>query len=554
MQSEETKKNIIGESSKPFPDWLKNHEVFKRMGKIEKVFPRLGLPNFKTPCDIANTAEAQAEATKVGNKIRTNISTTKNTIFQKLEEALSSNAKNRSETCAELQSCADLFTNIERSLSIGDYVKVNDGKISLKLRADIFNWDKNPVFRKNEAVFGVYTKLQELATKFTINMEQLDQLPEFKNFSRVNIPSKKYNLVFSSYGEEGAWDIATISMRGISSCQAWTQTQSRGLIGSVASKFVAVMYLSSDQDIPGYGSKMLNRCMVRFAINKTTKKPALIMDSMYPQPNEETIQIFMKVLKEKSGLDVHYTRGYNSIPTCDVNNFYIPTEPSLKILQPQEVTYMDTKIPFSEQVPAIKKVVINLDSKTIEFKRLIAEEINNMVNAKAELYEGARKEYDAIRHEYDAARAKWMEENVALPEDKKSKFELIEPKMDPLLDAFGGGGISNLLKHCDKKHPDQVAGKEHKGAAGKVFATTILNAFLMPPQDECETPEEFHRKFLMNFLKCCGPSKVAAWKACSTGTWMKSFPRSAEKFFEFIFAQMRPHILAECKAMIKKAN
>jgi hypothetical protein len=545
-------KNMIGTSEKPFPDWLKNHEVFKKIGKIDKVFPRLGLPNFKTPCDIANTAEAQAAANTLLNELRLYVNQTLGGFYPKIEAALSSNEKNKAEICAELQEYADLFYKIHTSFGLyPDTIRIVEGKISLKLRNDIFNWSKTPVFRKNEAVFGVYTKLQELAAKVNINMMKLDTIPSFKEFSRVNIPSKKYNLVFSSIGEEGAWDIATISMRGIASCQAWTQPQSRGLIGSIASKFVGVMFLASDQDIPGYGSKMLNRCMVRFAIHRNTKKPALIMDRMYPAPNIETIETFRKVLKEKSGLDVHYVVDNNGTRACNVNDFYIPTEPTLKALPANETTYMDTKIPFLEQAPAIKAAVVNLTAKTDEFKNLVSNEINNMVNARAALYEGARKDYDKIREEYDLARAKWMEENIALAEDKKAIFDLVEPKMDPALDAFGGGGVSNLLKHCDKKHIDP---KGKPQGAGKVFASLILNSFELPDVNGCGNQNEYHRKFLMNFLKNSATSKTVAWKACGAGSWMKSFPKSGAKFFEFIFAQMRPQVLAEVKRLIKQTS
>jgi hypothetical protein len=144
-----------------------------------------------------------------------------------------------------------------------------------------------------------------------------------------------------------------------------------------------------------------------------------------------------------------------------------------------------------------------------------------------------------------------MEENVALPDDKKAKFDLVEPRMDPALDAFGGGGVSNLLKHCNKKHIDQ---KGNPQGSGKVFANLILNSFELPDPNTCENQNEYHRKFLMNFLKNSAISKTVAWKACSAGSWMKSFPKSASKFFEFVFAQMRPHVLAEIKRLIKQTS
>jgi hypothetical protein len=118
--------------------------------------------------------------------------------------------------------------------------------------------------------------------------------------------------------------------------------------------------------------------------------------------------------------------------------------------------------------------------------------------------------------------------------------------MDNELAAFGKGGIVNLLSHCDKK--------QGKGLAGSTFANLILNSIVVPDTSECASKEEYHRKYLMSFLKETKKIKEVAKTKYAAGTWMKSFPKSSERFFEMIFSQIRGYVIASCKETIKKSN
>lgn len=535
--------DFIVNSKKPYPDWIKSHAVFKELNKIDKVFPRIGLPNFKEPADIMNTAEAKNDAMRLGTSIINYFSTARNQLYTKLDTALKSTEKDRNEICGKIQSAINAIISLNQSMAYQDYVSTADGKVSLKLRADLFNGDKTPLFKKDESILRIYNKIKDMCAEHKVVLTDLDRDQNFKDFSRTNIPNKKYMIAFSSTGEEGAWDIGTISMRGIASCQSWTSPQSKGLIGSISSKFVGVIYVASDQNIPEYGSKMLNRCMVRFAINKNTKKPALLLDNMYPAVNQDTVSCFRKILQEKTKLEVIYL---NDKPG-EVSNYYIPDEPTNKYLANGEASYMDNKLLLGvKNAVAIKKSPQNLSKITNDFKVKIAADISNFVKTKREAYEVARKENETRRAEYDVAKATFEEENNKKPENEKTKFTLPIPKIEAELASFGGGGVLNLLHHCDKK-----AGAN---SAGAVFAKLVLDNIEMPNINDCATPEEFHRKYLMKFLKEQANVKLNAWKAASAGTWMKSFPKSAEKFFAFIFPQVKSAVMTSCKEMIKKAN
>jgi hypothetical protein len=532
-------------SKRPYPEWLKNHTVFKEMKKIDKVFPKIGLPNFKEPCDIMNSAEALTEATRLGQALVRTMQYAAGNLYTKLDAALKSAEKDRNELCGKIQSTINLLNSVVYSMNYGDYAKVVDGKVVLRLRADIFLDSKNPVFRKDEAIIRVVNKLWDMCEEAKLPQTKVDQIQEFKDFSRVNVPNKKYTVAFSSTGEEGAWDIGTISMRGVSSCQSWNAPQSRGLIGSISSKFVGVMYLASEQDIPGYGSKMLNRSMVRFAIHKTTKKPALILDRMYPNQNNDTVAAFKKVLKEKSGLEVYGTFENNG-NTNIANDYYIPDEPSRAFLKQGEFSYMDYAIPVQQHTATIKKLPKNILELTTAFKKKVAEDINASIKIKRDAYIEASKALEPLVKEWDEKQKKWEEDNKDVPEADRKPFDIEEPKLNRELHKFGKGGIINLLSHCDKKHG--------VGSAGGVFAKLILDSIVVENADECSTKEEYHRKFVMAFLKNPAKVKEEAKKQVDAGTWQKSFPRSANRFFDSIFSQMKPYLIASCKDIIKKAN
>lgn len=530
----------ITNSKKPYPEWIKNHSVFKEMNKIDKIFPSIGLPNFKEPCDIMNSAEASQEAANLGRKLISELNVAQRELYLKLENALGSSSKDRNELCGKIQNTITAITNVIYSMNYGDYIQKSEGKIVLRLRSDIFNGDKNPSFRKDEAILRVINKLYDMCEEVKYSPKKVDQLQEFKNFSRVNIPNKKYNIVFSSYGEEGAWDLGTISMRGIVSCQAWSAPQSRGLIGTISSKFVGVIYVESDQNVPGFGSKMLNRSMVRFAVNKRTKKPAIVIDRMYPNDNKETAEAFKKILNDKSGLDIIYNNGQSLV------DYYIPNESSRSFLKQGEFSYMDYQIQIQDHTVGIFKTPENLKTLTASFKKSVGTDLSKMINMKRDLYVAAEARLKEPRIEYDNAKKKFEEENIVLPEDQRKIFTLECPKMEPEIAAFGRGGILNLLTHCDKKHG--------KDSAGIVFANLILDSIKVPDTHGCTTKEEYHRKYLMTFLKDSKSVKEAAKVKYAAGTWMKSFPKSSEKFFEMIFSQMRGYVIASCKEIIKKSN
>jgi hypothetical protein len=169
-----------------------------------------------------------------------------------------------------------------------------------------------------------------------------------------------------------------------------------------------------------------------------------------------------------------------------------------------------------------------------------------MIKAKKSLYIEAEKRYGEKKEIFDAAKVKWEEENKDKPEESKPKFDLIEPKIDDEIGSFFKGGIMNLLNHCDKKHGQD--------SAGKVFAKLILDSIDVPDDSVAETKEEYHRKYVMSFMKNTKKVKDSAYEKFLKGTWMKSFPKSGEKLFNYVFDQMKTYMIESIREMVRKSN
>src|ERR1019366_50256 len=269
------------------------------------------------------------------------------------------------------------------------------------------------------------------------NFVNIDQLQEFKDYSRTNVGKKTYNIVFSSTGEDGLWDIATASMRGITSCQSWTSPQSKGLIGTMSSKYTAVIYMEHDTQVPPYGTKMLYRSMVRFCINGKTKKPVIVIDKMYMSVNEATLSAFKRILHKKSGIDVAYSQTTSS----DISQtWYIPSEPELAGFYAQnEVSYMDTKINITEHKIKViaAPVAKNANTITVAFKNSVASDLNKLVAAKRSPQDKACKELDAKRSDFYNAKAEWDKKDPATRGTLRVKL----PKMEGELAEFFRNGV-----------------------------------------------------------------------------------------------------------------
>jgi hypothetical protein len=346
---------------KAAPDFIKNHDLFRKPIKVQKVFRSIGMPNFK---DKANIEKCLVDLKKEGTYVHTLLLTmtdmlvnSRNLLASQADKIQFLESKEARDAArpklVELYSYNDIITNLaactdpyKPEVLAGTIQPSADGRIELRLIKDLNDEAGKPVFRKNASLFSVFHKLREKFASFNVNFGPLDAQAAFKIFSSENIPNKEFAVIFSAEGSDGAWDIATMSMRGIKSCQRWDGEYPRCLIGSILSKFVGVIYLTSGIQAEangGYsnlGTKMMRRCVIRYAIDADEDKPCILIDKMYPDLDKDVLSVFINAIKSRTELAVYYTAELGN----KIRHIYIPAEEMRDKIIDREWSYQDTPL------------------------------------------------------------------------------------------------------------------------------------------------------------------------------------------------------------------
>jgi hypothetical protein len=333
--------------NKKLPTFIRNHKSLRGFGKVHKVFPGIGLPNCKEDCLLDNSQFVKASANNLICAIYT-------ALYDAWPSLLNYKDYHRGRIIAyeKLVNIVDfgrMVYNLYNSIvNYGpEYIVENKGKVSIKIPYEILDAKGQVIFKAGESIFRAYNKLYNaiLDLKCGERLAKLDTMPEFKRFSIDNLPNNKFQIVFSSDGVDGLWDIATMSMRGISSCQSWEGQYKKRLIGSIVDPFVGIIYLTSGQDFDKLGSKMIRRCIVRLAVNAKTKKAFIAVDRMYPEYDNNVMDLFLSFIRRRVGdIDVKFVFDNTDHIYDDA---YIPNSDTYDKLVDSNLSYRDTKIPFA---------------------------------------------------------------------------------------------------------------------------------------------------------------------------------------------------------------
>lgn len=328
---------------KNYPKWIYSHKIFSDIKEIRKVFPSIGLPNFQCDVNITNIEDIIDQARYV-------IVDIKKFLFDYCE--LLDYVRFKKEKSIIL-SLLRRFSDFSEDI----FIHQND-KVSIKLNEDLII-DNKIIFKKNESLFKIFNKINLMLETSVFPKEKIYHIENegsFKNFSILNIPKiYKHKVVFSSDGPEGIWDIATMSMRGIKSCQSWDKDNgiNFGVIGSMIDPFVGIIYIAGDNDkYNKYGSRMMRRCIVRFAIDITTRKPQIILDNMYPEYDFKIKNAFIKAISDQINNKINVFYGNQTPKNVYFDELRIPlTETRDKIIKCGNktgdpiISYQDFKIP-----------------------------------------------------------------------------------------------------------------------------------------------------------------------------------------------------------------
>lgn len=356
------------------PKFLVDHKILNSIGKVSKIFPSIGLPNCQETCKFDNANIAKRSASDL-------IYYTIYPLCDKFYHATYRPIPDKTKY-DNLMYWRDIAYKIKNSSLAGNFVIVNplDNKVSLKLSSDIVDNNNKVIFKHGESLFRVYNKIYDVSRslRLGVRIPKLDTIPQFKRFSTDNIPSKDYQIVFSSDNLDGLWDIATMSMRGIKSCQGWNGRFRAALVGSIIDPFVGIIYLTSGKDIDGFGSKMIKRCIVRYAVDNEAKKPIIVIDKMYPEFDEKAADLFTSFIKKKTENKIEVlTHPFNidkQFARFGCGKLYIPNSKIQDKLSRRTKSYMDTPVPMQKEIPNKSILSININNRKLKLRNLLIQE------------------------------------------------------------------------------------------------------------------------------------------------------------------------------------
>lgn len=353
---------------KDAPNWIKEHPHIKKLKKLKKVFEVFGLSNFKDK--VKYELKDTTEQDRIILDMLETLSSQVRRIYQEFSLLDDEDPVNG----PDIRSMVRFLRGATNALYSARVVRP-EGKAKI-LFDDPVSLNGREIFREGEGIFSAFNKINAVLDKFwkkypnietevipksNLVLPPIDSLLTVKRFHKTNTANKEYYVVFSASGDEGAWDICTMSQRGIRSCQSWEapdedlSAYNRSLIGSILSKYIGIIYLTSGaetgHDYEKYGTRMLKRCLVRFAINsKNENERVIILDQMYNIHDPIVAKMFVDALQKRTSLKV---LDYSSKTITDmppVSDLSVPGERTLQKLSPEEQPYKD--IPFLAKEPA----------------------------------------------------------------------------------------------------------------------------------------------------------------------------------------------------------
>jgi hypothetical protein len=423
-----------------FPGFVKDHSVFKKLKSINKIFPDIGLPNCEEETVIDNSKEIAASAdalvSEIQNAIDKRLRNIKKWVDKK--EKLSEKRKAKYDECVHILNEMKGLASSAKARK--KFLTPNNGKFTLNLPADITASDNKPVFKGGEGLFRAYNKMSDVLHegKFVM-LDKLDNMHSFKDFSAKNIPATKHKIVFSSDGPEGAWDIATMSMRGIQSCQTWGTNAAPGnsahIVGNMVDPFTGIIYLTTGAKFNEHGSKMIRRCVVRFIVDRATKKPHLMLERMYPADDKSVLDSFKAFLTKRTDgkFEVLYGGQYGI-----VQNKYVPMSKTVEGLDLNAFPYRDSGITYEVDTTdnryVQEQMKRDMDRIVDEFTDFISASIRTL--KAGEFSDDMQKAVQTVKQTYAA-----YVRNYIAPLIKKK----VKAKTKELLIDWIGSNIASLV-------------------------------------------------------------------------------------------------------------
>lgn len=365
-------KEII--KSKKLPTFIKSKPIFKSETNVKKIFPKMGLGN--------NTTDISLD--KLVPEAKSIVSAIKKKLDYYLEDSndFAYDYDVGSKQSAKFSTITYLVDQINKSLDKAKLV-INKNKYEIRFASSIKDHNGKVVYKKGQDALEVLRKIQADLKKSKIhNIYQIDKVLGLQD-KKTKTKNKKLKIVFSSEGFDGVWDIATMSMRGISSCQRWpTQNDNylghcNKLIGTIVDPYAGIIYITDGVNTK-HGPKMLARSVVRVVMKAST--PCLLLERIYLNPTESLsddddddddydyniiqdkyFKVFKEYLQSKVGKKVPIFYA-DTMSYKDKSKISIPNSPVVKKLTnsaPDLISYRDSGVLYKDLPNNLSKVLKN---------------------------------------------------------------------------------------------------------------------------------------------------------------------------------------------------
>lgn len=323
------------DTAKWMPDWFTKHNAFSKVkgNRIFKIFSTFGLKDFR---------EQIADDASVLEDYKDRLISFSSLIIKGASNVLHGK---RGESQEEVQQAFSRERQLEQItyrfmqevMRPATWV-ADKHRLTIKIESD----DKRFRIDAGTSIVKAYNILKDVAIKLGINAPAIELTQEFKNYSKRGGTA----VIFSTNPE----DIAGMSSRSEwESCQ--TLSVAEGLngcvVGSVLSKFIGIVYITSGTNYEGRGERMMARCLVRFAIDTNNNKPAILIDKMYPSHNMKLLSNIKDIIQKRTSVPVYIAAELKSADE-DFARFRVPQEvhPGM---EPSDKSYMDTAEVFTDK-------------------------------------------------------------------------------------------------------------------------------------------------------------------------------------------------------------
>jgi len=291
--------------SKKYPEFIRNSIFLKAFPKPKKAFPKIGLKN----CDNAlSTVKITGKALQMQllDKFRSAIEyiqPTNKTVRDRQFEDFDME-------CSVL--CGQLDNDICGTYDGDDDLNKYFSNGNLILPEGIFSFtrfDKSVKLSKNPLISDFAKELIKFCKARHIKCDKLKKLSFTKSADATDVipaswKNKDLRICFSSENEKGYWDIATMSMRKISSCMRWSSSHAKSLVGSILDPYVGIIYIT-DGTYTKHGKSMLARAVVRFVVKGNQREPHIMIEKLYPENfNRSVSRIFQSYIEQRINLPV----------------------------------------------------------------------------------------------------------------------------------------------------------------------------------------------------------------------------------------------------------